>query len=248
MSHDVDFMVNYTWCAEIDDNGTFRNGYLPTRVERSRGLSDFPNVFNATGIFKLPFGTGQPFNPGNRILRTLVSDFQLSAIYTYASGTPLAIVASGCVTPGGGQCMPDYNPNYVGSPRIGSSWGKGMTAATASTTHFIDINAFIDPSVGASSNSATRAMYPQYTIGNLARTRPYGLRGPANFDGDISLKRKIVLHDRYNLLFDASAFNITNSFIPSSPAVSTSTPSTFGTVTSQANSSRDIQLALRLNF
>ena len=248
MAHNVDFMVNYTWSAEIDNNGTFRNGYLNSRVERSRGLSDATNVINATAVVKLPFGRGQALDSGNRIVRALISDYQVSGIYTYSSGVPLAIVSSGCVTPGGGQCMPNYNPSYVGNARINGGYGRGFTAATASTTHFIDINAFIDPSVGASTNPAISGLYPQYTIGNVGRTRPYGLRGPVSFDGDLSLKRNIVLHDNYNLQLDVSAFNITNSFIPSAPAVNTSTPSTFGTVTSQANASRDIQIAARFNF
>ncbi len=248
MSHDVDFMVNYTWSAEIDDNGTFRNGYLSNRVERSRGLSDFPNVINATAVVKLPFGAGQPLNPGNRYVRALVSGFQLSGIYTYSSGAPLAITSSGCVAPGSGQCMPNFNPNYAGTARINGGYGKGVTVAQLATTHYIDSTAFVDPSVGSSANASTRAFYPNYTIGNLARTAPYGLRGPASFDGDVSLKRTLAIHENMNLLLDISAFNVTNSFIPGSPAVSTSTASTFGVITSQANSSRDIQLAARFQF
>ncbi len=248
MAHNVDFMVNYTWAAEIDNNGTFRNGYLNSRVERSRGLSDATNVINSTAVVKLPFGRGQRFASENRVVRALISDYQISGIYTYSSGVPLAIVSSGCVTPGGGQCMPNYNPGYVGNARLNGSYGQNMTAATASTTHYVDINAFVDPSVGANSNPAVSRLYPQYTIGSVGRTRPYGLRGPAIFDSDLSLKRNIVLHENMALQLDVSAYNITNSFIPAAPAVNTSTPSTFGTVTSQANASRDIQLGARLNF
>ncbi|GAC1421358.1 MAG: hypothetical protein NVSMB62_16210 [Acidobacteriaceae bacterium] len=239
MSHNVDFMANYTWSAEIDNNGTFRNGYLNSRVERSRGVADVTNVINSTAIVKLPFGTGQRFNSGNRIIRALISDYQLSGIYTYSSGIPLAIVASSCVTPGSGQCLPNANPNYVGSAKIGQ-FGRGGTAATLSQIHYLDINAFIDPS--------NKALYPNYTISTLGRTRPYGLRGPVSFNGDLSLKRKIVLHESLNLLLDISAFNVTNSFIPSAPQVNTSNPATFGTIGGQANASRDIQLAARFNF
>ncbi len=234
MSHDLDFMINYTWGAEIDNNGTFRNGYLPSRIERSRGVADVPNVVNATAIWKLPFGDKQPLSSRNRVVRALISDYQLSGIYTYSSGIPLAIISSGCVAPGSGQCEPSYNPSYTSNPRIGGGYGNGITAASAATTHYIDINAFVNPA--------------QYTIGNVGRTRPYGLRGPTAFDGDLSLKRTVVLHENLNLLLDVSAYNITNSFIPTAPGVSISTPSTFGVVSGQSNASRDIQLAARINF
>jgi hypothetical protein len=250
MAHDLDFMFNYTWGAEIDDNGTFRNGYLSNRVERSRGLSDVPNVFNSTAIWRLPFGDKQPLNSSNRIVRALISNYQLSGIYTYSSGIPLAITASGCVAPGSGQCMPNYNPNYTGSPRINGGYGKHQTVASLSQTHYIDINAFVDPSIATSSTAtaAQKALYPNYTIGNLARTLPYGLRGPAPFDVDLSLKRTVVIHENLNLLLDVSAYNLTNSVILGAPGLSTSTPSTFGVSSSQANSSRDIQLAGRITF
>ncbi len=62
MSRNLQFMFNYTWGAEIDDNGTFRSGYLPTRIERSRGTSDTPNVINSTAVWNMPFGAGQAIN------------------------------------------------------------------------------------------------------------------------------------------------------------------------------------------
>jgi polygalacturonase len=58
----------------------------------------------------------------------------------------------------------------------------------------------------------------------------------------------IPIHESINALIDVSAYNVTNSVIFGAPPVNTGTPSTFGKVTSQANNSRDIQLAFRLNF
>ena len=63
-----------------------------------------------------------------------------------------------------------------------------------------------------------------------------------------SLKKRISIHKSVNALIDVSAYNVTKSIIFGAPPVNTGTPSTFGTVTRQANHSRDIQLAFRLNF
>jgi hypothetical protein len=232
MSHGLQFMFNYTWGAAIDDDGTFRSGYLSNRIERSRSTVDSPNVVNATAIYKLPFGRGHDLGANNVVVRSLVSDWQLSGIYTYASGVPLAIIATGCNTPGGGQCMPNYNTAFTGPARINGKWGSGATAALSPS--YINLSAFSNP--------------PAYTFGNLARTAAYGLRGPVNFDLDMSLKKTIPIHESINALIDVSAYNVTNSVIFGAPPINTGTPSTFGKVTSQANNSRDIQLAFRLNF
>ena len=215
-------------------------------MERSRGLSDTPQVVNATAVWQLPFGDGKTFNPGNRIVRALVSGYQLSGIYTYNSGIPLAITSSGCVDPGQSQCMPNFNPTFSGNARVNGKYGSGATAR--SSPSYININAFVDPSVGSSKVAATAALYPNYTIGNLARTAPYGLRGPSSYDVDISLQRTIAIHEKYNIVLQAQAFNLTNVVIFNGPPVSTSTASTFGTVTGQSNLSRDIQLEGRFTF
>ena len=233
MSHGLQFMFNYTFGAEIDDGGTYRSGYLPNRIERGRGIADTPNVITATAVYQLPFGRGQSIASKNRIARALASDWQISSIGTYSSGTPLAIVASGCNTPGGGQCMPNYNPSFSGPVRINGHYGSHVLANQASPS-YINKAAFINAP-------------PAYTFGNVARTAPYGLRGPTSYDIDMSLKRDIPIGHRIHLLFDVSAYNLTNSVIFNSPAVNTGATN-FGEVSSQANLSRDIQLAARINF
>jgi hypothetical protein len=64
----------------------------------------------------------------------------------------------------------------------------------------------------------------------------------------MSLKRTITVHEKYKILLDISGYNMTNVVIFTAPAVSTGSPGTFGKVASQANLSRDIQLAGRFNF
>lgn len=236
MSSGLQFVFNYTWGAIIDDVGTYRSGYLSTRVERSRGIADTPSVVSATAIYKLPFGRDHYLSGGNAIGRALVSGWQLSGIYTYSSGMPLAIVGTGCNAPGGGQCMPNYNTDFSGPARINAhKWGKGATTATSPS--YINFDAF------------TNAI-PAYTFGNVARTAPFGLRGPVSFDLDMSLKRTIAIHDNVKLLLDVSGYNVTNSTIFSVPSgnLSTGIQSTFGQVNGQANNSRDVQLAARIDF
>jgi hypothetical protein len=238
MSNGLQFMFNYTFSAEIDNNGTYRDGYLNSRVERSRGVIDEPSIINATAVYQLPFGESHAWGNRNTFERETVGGWQLSGIFTYNSGIPLTITGSGCVDPGGSTCMPNYNPAFGGPVRINGSYGRGQTAK--SLINYLNPAAFI--------NATNTALYPNYTFGNVARTKPFGLRGPTSNDLDLSLKKNIKITERWNAVFDATAINVTNVVIWGPPASNVGTPSTFGQVSSVANSSRDIQLSLRINY
>jgi hypothetical protein len=238
MSNGLQFMFNYTFSAEIDDNGTFRDGYLNPRVERSRGIIDEPSIINGTAIYQLPFGSGHALGNGNGWQREVTGGWQVSGIYTYNSGIPLAIVGSGCVDPGGSTCMPNYNPGFGGPVRVNGSYGRGQTAKQL--VNYLNPGAFI--------NATNTALYPNYTIGNVARTKPFGLRGPTSYDLDMELQKTLKVTEHWNAVFNATAINVTNVVIWGPPQSNVGTPSTFGQVTSVANSSRDIQLSLRINY
>ena len=64
---------------------------------------------------------------------------------------------------------------------------------------------------------------------------------------DLSLKRTFNLYENFKLLFDVSAFNVTNKvlFGITSTAIDSGT---LGQVSGQTNNSRDFQLAARINF
>ncbi len=75
--------------AEIDNNGTFRDGYLNPRVERSRGVIDEPSIINATAVYHASFGEGHAWGKPQYVERSVIGGWQLSGIYTYNSGIPL---------------------------------------------------------------------------------------------------------------------------------------------------------------
>jgi hypothetical protein len=82
----------------------------------------------------------------------------------------------------------------------------------------------------------------------VQRTAPYKLRGPTSYDLDMSLKKNLRITEHWNAVFDISAYNVTNVTIFGGPAANVGSPATFGQVSSQSNSSRDIQLSLRINY
>lgn len=266
-SHGLNFLVNYSFSKTIDDDGTFRSGYAipagvvanqPTRsyavaqIDRSLSVIDQPQTLTAFATYDLPFGKGQ-IGSGNAIVSNIIGGWEISGIYTYVSGLPLALTGSTC-TASAGTCMPSYNINFTGNLMPYGKWGQGATAQNLSTRQYINPAAFLTTTASnfASQNGG-------YLIGDVARTAPLGLRGPGNYNIDATVARTFnVWRDgRVKFVFAASAFNALNHVWFGSPSTDTTGGSSintsvgnpnFGTITKQANSPRQFQFAGHINF
>jgi hypothetical protein len=249
-SHGLTFMANYTWSRSIDDGGTFRSGYaIPAAfsgrgiaykvdaIERGVSTSNQPHHAVITGVWNMPFG--KSILNSNAVERAVLGGFQFSTIFQAFSGSPLAVTAASCGTnPAQGTCMPTYNPAYTGNQaRInGKHWGQGVTTSTYNKISFIDSTAFTTT--------------PAYIFGNTARTAPYGLTGPGNYDLDIALVRSFPLHltQSTKLNLRAELYNVTN-HTQFSVASAVWGNASFGQVNGvQVNNQREAQLSARIEF
>jgi hypothetical protein len=286
-AHGVNFNINYTYSKNLGDDGNFRSGFdIPAaalsgggqswhqdRIERSWTGNSVPQVFHAFGGYELPFGKNK-IGGDSMLVRQLAGGWQISTIYTYSSGAPIAVTSGACTGttyPGQGQCMPDVVPGSSGA-RINGSYGTGPNGTTAcnlgigsgcTQVKYLDVNQFKLPSnVSALQPTVGAAGQPQYLIGNAPRTAAYGLRNPGTQNIDISVHRTFHLPgDFATLVFEVDALNVWNKVTFSGPA-STWNPTfsyatgapvisnagTFGTIGSIANSPRDFQFAGHINF
>jgi hypothetical protein len=241
---------NYTFSKAIDDGGSFRTGYaIPAgtianhpnltykadQIERSLSTSNQPQHFVATAVWAWPFG--KSILSENAIERAVMGGFSFSGVYQAYSGSPLALTESSCQTnPAQNNCVPAINTSFTGPAHINGKWGHGVTLANYNTVSFIDANAF------------TRAA--DYTFGDAARTAPYNLYGPGNYQLDLALVRTFPLHinESTKLNFRAEWYNVTNhtQFGVASTAVGNSS---FGQVTSAATANRKAaQFSARIEF
>jgi hypothetical protein len=274
-AHGLTMMLNYTFSKSIDNAGTFRAGYaIPANVsadgkayaqgkaDRSLSTFDQRHAVTGTATYDLPFGKGH-IGGGNPVVSNLAGGWSINGIFTYIGGNPLSIIQSTCSGNGvGDTCMPALTPGFTGSARQNGGWGSGATRNNLSTMQYINPAAFTQTGTGG-----TAGVLPsQYVIGNAARTAPYGLRGPGNYNFDLSVRRTFDLWNKENVKFvlEAQAFNATNhvwfgststngaggsigqSFAPTN-ASSTSATS-LGVVTGQANNPRQFQFAGHITF
>jgi hypothetical protein len=256
-------MVNYTWGRAIDDAGTFRTGYsIPAaysntgrsyaqdKIERSVSLANQPHHLVVTGVWDIPIGRG-----GSEWKRAILGGFKFSEIFQAYSGSPLAITGASCQTnPAQATCEPTMNPNFLGSARVNGDWGQGITAVNPGAISYIapsggTVSSPSGPFIAPTSTLLNSVWAPSYTFGNAPRTAPYNLYSPGNYNLDISLRRSFALHlsESSQLLLQADMYNVTN-HTQFGGIGTTLGSSNFGTVSTQNNTSRDVQLSGRIQF
>jgi hypothetical protein len=226
--------ANYTWSKSIDNISVDGNGFtapvdsFDLRRGRARGDFDKPHSFNGSVIYSLPFGKGDGFRVGRNApgwLNTIIGDWEIGALVVAQSGTVFSV---------GSTRTTHHNTttfaDYVGARNIG-----GITYNANGTITYLtaaDLANFSFPVAGTYGTSGRNAF-----------------RGPRYVNADASLVKrfKIPKTESHMVTFRTEAYNLFNHPQFNNPAVSLTSPATFGRVSS-TNGARILQLALRYDF
>ncbi|MGA2274475.1 MAG: TonB-dependent receptor [Bryobacteraceae bacterium] len=234
LTHGLTFMVNYAFSKELDDLVSSLRDPTKLFLEKGPGTIDHKNIASATMVYQLPFGAGHKLDGGSEVLNSIIGHWQVSALYTYASGAPMTI--TGTCTGGGvidAACYPNYSPAFASGGDVWQNGAIGSNGANIATTSYLNKAAFVDP--------------PAYTAGDIARSAPLGLFAPHNADLDLSLRREFPIREQVRLSFQADAFNVNNAVHFAAPGLAIDSAS-FGIFSSMANQPRKLQLSARVSF
>lgn len=216
----VNINGNYTWSHCIGDNAT---GGSPQNVaqtyqdlnnrrfDRGNCAGDRRHNFNLTTVAESPAFA-------NPTLRAIGSNWRLSVIYRYLSGSMLT------VTTGLDRALSGVTANQRPSQILGDPYGD-----KSSLKNFLNPRAFAQPDLGA--------------LGNMGRTN---IAGPGTFQFDAALSRIFRVKESQRLELRAEAFNVTNSLRPNNPTTAFNN-SNFGSITSSQDA-RVMQFALKYLF
>jgi hypothetical protein len=226
----------YTWSKNIGDIETGMNWLeaepLATiqnnnnlRGERAVSGFDVPHRLIVSYVYDLPVGKGRKFLAGaNGITDRLIGGWGINGIATFQAGFPLTMSTSTNATNsfGGGS-----RPNYVGGCNPSTTGSAQQRLNT-----WFNTSCFVAP--------------PSSTFGNLGRTlTAVRTAGIANYD--FSLFKAIAVRERLNIQFRTEFFNIFNR-VQFGPPGEVQGNTQFGIVSTQLNTPRLVQFALRMNY
>ncbi len=242
-SHGLQFSTNYTFSKSIDnasvthDGVTWLGGHISLQdpnnyaLERSVSEFDLPHVFNVSYVYHLPFGRGQAFGKNwHPVLDAVLGGWKSNGIWRFSSGFPLSVyLASGFSLPTYGGQRPNLARPLVRN--TGSNWKEQY---------------FVNP--------YDSIVQPEpYSIGNAPRSLD-SVRAPGQKNADLSLLKEFSLgkiREGMRIEVRAEFFNAFNHPIFGGPDTTLNLDlapeeRTLGRVTSQANSPREVQMALKI--
>jgi hypothetical protein len=232
-SNNLTMLLSFTGAKMLDDwssnntsnfngDGTNQDAYN-LRNDRSLSTADVSKRFVGSFVYSLPFGKKQGFGSRwNGFTDAILGGWQTNGIFTAQTGMPLVLSASNVAN--------ILNP---GERHNTNGQNAGLSGSVESRLNeFFNVADFSQPAT--------------YTYGNVARTLP-NIRGPGLRNIDFSLFKNFAIRERWTVDFRAESFNLFNTPQFSGPNTSV-TSSLFGVITSQANSPRQNQLALKILF
>ncbi|SEB50746.1 carboxypeptidase regulatory-like domain-containing protein [Terriglobus roseus] len=222
LSHDFQVLVAYTYQKALNvidgDNSNQQNLYRPSLTYGPASFNRKHDI-NISPIYYLPFGPGKRFLNSNNIFnREIVGGWELAGLQYFASGQPISVTA---------------NKNADTSP-YGNVYANLTCSSPTANFHRTRFNIF------------NPGCFAQPANGQYGTTRSVGSQ-PMIFQTNLSAIKNFQIYGEHQLQFRAEAFNLFNHPLFSTGGGGVTSP-TLGVATSQSNSPRSMQFALRYSF
>jgi len=234
MGNGVTLLSTLTWSRNWDASGggagnTLNSGNKgpqnPYNLNAEYAFSNIDSPFRWSNSisYVLPVGKGKHFLSKGGVTEYVLGGWVVNAVSVYQTGFPLQITQATNYNSGFGYAS--QRPNATGVSPVTSG---GLEQR---------LNNYISP--------AAFSTAPEFTFGNVGRT--IDMRGPGQANWDASVFKNFVFKERLKAQFRCEALNAMNTPLFYGPNVSFGS-SSFGKITTQANFSRQLQMAIRLSF
>lgn len=238
-SNGLSFLVSYSLSKMMSNTNSgftsFANQSLNKtnqKAEWSIDNNDQTNMINIAGTYELPFGKGRRYLNKSGIANVVLGGWQISPILTYATGTPLYSGTGGSVyvsgDPLGNGCAPCNRANVVSNSNMMFSYTnvyKGLPVINAAD--------FSDPG--------------PWVLGNGPRVIG-ALRNPFNYNENVALAKYFPIGEKVRLKLEIEYFNIFNRVVFGGPNLNFDDPNFGLVINSQANTQRQGQALLQIDF
>lgn len=214
--------ASYVWSKTYDSGSTHQDSYNPM-ADFAVSSIHIPHRVVAGYSYNLPFGKGHLLlGDAGPKFNSLISGWQINGITTFQAGSPLQISASNV----SGLSNPTEYANWTGAnPAYSGDVSNRLTK-------YFNTGVFSQPAA--------------YTLGN-APAYLHQLLSPHLITSDLSLFKELHPYEGGTVQIRVETFNTFNYVQFGSPNTSV-TSTSFGTITSQNNSPRQMQFGAKFNF
>jgi hypothetical protein len=155
----------------------------------------------------------------SRFARIAGGGWTFASTVVARSGAPLTIVtgATDPATGFGGNSPGTQRPNLLLTDTASPAQGQSCGTAGGFCVKYLNPAAFGAPALG--------------TFGNLGQS---SILGPGFWEWDTALSREFAIREQQRIEVRFEGFNVTNSFHPGNPGLSTGSPNTFGVINTDA--------------
>ncbi len=224
--------IGFYGSAGVNNEGAYWQNAYDRKNNYGPGFFDARHIFSSGLLYDLPFGRNRRFGAGwSRLGDALLGGWSVQSILRTHTGFPVTIQGRDATNQAvRGNTRPNrYRPIEVVNRSVDAWFGTGVTFCGAGADD--GKCAYGDPPAGVFGNGG---------VGTE--------RAPSFFNLDLSLGKRFPLAERRWVEFRSEFFNAFNTVALGPPGRLTSSPATFGTITSQVNSPRNVQLVLKFWF
>jgi hypothetical protein len=257
--HNITTRSNFTWSRSMGTVAAGQSQSSTTVIDPyDLGKAYGPQTFDIRFVYNLSL-IYQPtwFKTSGGWKSSLLGGWNFSPLFTAQSGAPILVSISGggtnnCQSFGESNCSSvstSENAVLTQPYTAGNSLHDNVTSTTtvASSGNAAKggsgLNIFADP------NAVYTQDFRRLVLGLDGRGGAAGvLRNLPTWNLDMAISKDFKFRERYGLTFNAQFSNMLNHFQAGSPTLSIDSPTTFGVITTQANTPRQIEFGLRLHF
>jgi hypothetical protein len=240
----LELLASYTLSRTLSDSigfygsaGTNNEGaYWQNAYDRLNNYGpaffDALHSFSTGVVYELPFGRGRRFGANwNRAADALLGGWSIESTLRAHTGFPVTIQVNDTTNQAvrGGTRPNRYRPLQLGARDVDAWFGPGIPFCGA----------------GVDNGSCAYGVPPNGVFGNAAVGTE---RAPGFFNLNASMGKRFPLSESRYFEFRGEFFNLPNSVSYGPPGRNISSPGTFGAITAQTNSPRNIQLTWKFFF
>ena len=255
--HGVTARSNFTWGRSMGTVGLTQSTSSTTVLDPWDLHAMYgPQPFDIRFVYNLSLVYQSRWFQGNGWKHKYLDGWNFSPLFTAQSGAPLEVNISGggtsdCQSFGESNCSSDStyeNAVLTSAYTAGNSLHNNVTSSTSVASAGnpakggSGLNIFGDPN----------AVYSQFRRLILGLDHSGGaagtLRNLPTWNLDMAIAKDFKIREQIGLTFNAQFSNALNHFQAGTPGLNIDSPTSFGVITTQANTPRQIEFGLRVHF